>query len=82
MFSIGRIVPEDASYDLIDGHVNGHYQSFVFRDSHMVGAILLGDTSQSAHVKHTVEQQRDCSRLLQGDGDVTSVLVFLVDQPD
>jgi nitrite reductase (NADH) large subunit len=82
MFSIGRIVPEDASYDVIEGAVNGHYQSFIFRDSHMVGAILLGDTSQSAHVKHTVEQQQDCSRILQGDRDVTSVLAFLVDQPD
>jgi len=82
MFSIGHVAPEDASYEVIEGTVNDHYQSFVFRDSHMVGAILLGDTSQSAHVKHTVEQKKDCSRILQGDRNVASVLSFLVDQPD
>ena len=82
MFSIGRIAAEDASYEIIDGTVHDHYQYFVFRDSRMVGAILLGDTAQSAHVKHTVEQQLDCSRVLQGDRDVASVLAFLMDQAD
>lgn len=82
MFSIGCITPEDASYQVIEGTVNGQYQSFLFRDSHMVGAILLGDTSQSAHVKHTVEQSRDCSPILRGDRDIASVLQFLADQPD
>ena len=82
MFSIGCITLEDASYQVIEGQVNDHYQSFVFRDSHMVGTILLGDTSQSAHVKHTVEKRRDCSPILRGNRDIASVLTFLADQPD
>jgi len=82
MFSIGQIAPEDASYEVIEGTVDGYYQSFVFRDNHLVGAILLGDTSQSAHVKHTVEQQKDCSRILKGHCSIESVLAFLTDQPD
>jgi nitrite reductase (NADH) large subunit len=82
MFSIGDITPVDASYEVIEGTVNDHYQSYIFRDSHMVGAILLGDTTQSAHVKHIVEKQRDCSRILQGDHSVESVQAFLVSQPE
>ena len=73
MFSIGRINPEDASFMAIEGTVNDQYRSFIFRDQHLVGAILLGDTSQSAQIKKVIEQQRDCARLLQGPHHISSV---------
>ena len=82
LFSIGQITAEDGSYQMIEGTVDGHYQSYVFHDGCMVGGILLGDTTQSAHVKHAVEQKRDCSVLLQGERCVAKVLDFLKTQPD
>ncbi len=82
LFSIGCITAEDGSYVIIEGTVKDHYHAFTFRDSRMIGAILLGDTSHSAQVKHIVEQKRDCSRILQGTRSIASVLAFLVDQGD
>lgn len=63
MFSIGQITPEDASFATSEELVDGNYRYFVFRDSHLVGAILLGDTSLSAAVKHAVETGLDCSAI-------------------
>ena len=77
MFSVGRIRPEDGSYDIIDGVLNEHYYYFLFHDTHMVGAILLGDTSASAAAKHAVEQHSDCSPILQGKRDLKAVLDYL-----
>lgn len=77
MFSVGQIQPEDGSYEVIDGELNDHYYYFLFHDTHMVGAILLGDTALSAAAKNTVEQGSDCSRLLQGEHDLQAVLDFL-----
>jgi nitrite reductase (NADH) large subunit len=82
LFSIGCITAEDGSYAIFEGTVNDHYYAFIFRDSHMIGAILLGDTSESAHVKHAVEQKRDCSCILQGTRSIESVLEFLAHQAD
>jgi nitrite reductase (NADH) large subunit len=64
LFSIGQIQPEDASYDVIDQETDGGYLRFVFRDSHLVGAILLGDAKASPQVKRAIEGQTDFSDLL------------------
>lgn len=77
LFSIGDITPEDASYDVIEGMTEGHYVSFIFHDSCLTGAILLGDTSVSAQVKHAIEQQRDGTRILQSDRTLESVMMWL-----
>jgi nitrite reductase (NADH) large subunit len=54
MFSIGQITPED-----------GSYQFFLFRDSRMLGSILLGDTSLSSRVKEAIETETEFSGALQ-----------------
>ncbi len=77
LFSIGQVKPEDASFREIEGEEGGHYYSFIFRDSHMVSAILMGDTSLSATVKRVVEQKEDCAELLATRPAVTDVLAFL-----
>jgi len=65
LFSIGQIEPEDASYDTIDEETDGRYVRLVFRDSHLVGAILLGDAESAPSVKKAIENRTDFSRLLQ-----------------
>lgn len=77
MFSIGRITPEDGSYQVLESSDNGNYQFFMFRDSHMLGSILLGDTSLSAGVKEAIETETDFSGALQrrqGTAPVTDIL--------
>ena len=77
MFSIGQVHPEDASYEVIDGQLDGGYFCFTFRDSYMVSAILLGDTTMSAAVKTVVEKRHDCSKILQRRPSAKDVLEFV-----
>ena len=64
LFSIGQTRPEDGSYREIEETRSGDYSLFLFRDSHMVGAILLGDTRLSAKVKNLIEKKIQCTELL------------------
>jgi nitrite reductase (NADH) large subunit len=77
LFSIGTVVPEDASFRAVDRETDGGFDRFVFRDTHLVGAVLLGDASASAAVKHAVEAKTDCSELLRGEPNAEDVLEFL-----
>jgi nitrite reductase (NADH) large subunit len=64
MFSIGQITPEDASYRVFESEKDGGYFFFMFRDSRLVGSMLLGDTVLSSRVKNMVEKGTDCSDIL------------------
>jgi nitrite reductase (NADH) large subunit len=77
LFSVGRVLPEDASYELIDMETDGKYYGFMFRDSHLVGSILLGDTRLSSVVKSGIEQRRDCSDLLRTHPEARQVMDWL-----
>jgi len=77
LFSIGQIQPEDASYQTIDRTDDEGYCRFVFRDSHLVGAILLGDATVAPRVKKAVESQMDCSGLLAKHPKAADVIDFL-----
>ena len=79
LFSIGQIHPGDASYEVIEEQIDGQYFYFVFRDSYMVGAILLGDTTLSAAVKQMVEKRHDCSGILQRRPRVAQILEFVAE---
>ena len=65
LFSIGLVHPDDASYLVFEAE-QGPYQLFVFRDSHLVGAILLGDTSIAPALKRLIETNASCADLLAG----------------
>jgi hypothetical protein len=48
----------------------------VFRENHLVGAILLGEASLSARIKKAVEERYDCSELLRERPGAARVLEF------
>jgi len=64
LLSIGRFEPEDGSFRVVEQEADGTYYRFVFHDSRLVGAVLLGDTSVSAPVKKAIEGGSDFSGLL------------------
>ena len=65
LFSIGRISPEAGLDRVIEGEIEGKYTYFLFREGHLAGAILLGDTKLASKIKHAVENQTDLADLLQ-----------------
>jgi NAD(P)H-nitrite reductase large subunit/rubredoxin len=64
LFSIGTIQPEDGSYRVVEAEGDGRYDRFLFRDSHLVGAILLGDAILAPALKHAIETRIDFGSLL------------------
>ena len=80
LFSIGSIEPEDASYEVIDQEKDEKYFRFVFRDSRLVGAILLGDANLATAVKKAVERKLDFSNLLQRRPRADDVMKDLVEK--
>ncbi len=64
LLSIGKFEPQDGSDLVIAGEKDGKYSRFVFRDSHLIGCILFGDTTMGTEIKHAIENRQDFSRLL------------------
>jgi nitrite reductase (NADH) large subunit len=77
LFSIGQIVLEDGSFQAIEREHDGQYFRFVLRDTHLVGAILLGDTSLTVRVKKAIENREDFSGLLQKHPNAEQIFDFL-----
>ncbi len=77
LFSIGKFEPDDGSYILIEQEKDDTYERFVFHDTHLVGAILYGDTSRSADVKRGIETTRDFSKILQTRPDISEIWEML-----
>lgn len=77
LFSIGMIHPEDASY-LAYESAGDHYQQFIFRDSRLVGAILLGDTSIAPTLKKLIESNSSCADLLTESRNIEELLSGLI----
>ena len=69
----------DGSYETIDKEADGQYFRFVFRDSHLAGAILLGDAKLATQVKKAVEGKHDFSGLLVKHPTAGDVLDFLAE---
>ncbi len=64
VMSIGKVEPEDASYQVFEQEVDGGYVRSMFRDNHLVGAILVGDTSLTAKARDAIEKKVDFSSIL------------------
>lgn len=77
LFSIGQVSLEDASFRTLDQEDDGRYVRLVFRDHHLVGAILLGDTTWTAKVKKAVESGSDFSDRLRRRFTAAEVLESL-----
>lgn len=72
LFSIGRVHPDDASFRIFEED-GDHYQQFIFRDSHLVGAILIGDASIASALKKLIETGTSCTELLAEADDARGV---------
>ena len=79
LFSIGQIEPMDGSYDTIEKQADEQYFRFVFHDSHLVGAILLGEAKLATQVKKTIEGKHDFSGFLTKHPAAGDVLDFLAE---
>jgi len=67
LLSIGQFEPEDGSFQVIETQQAEAYYRFVFRDEHLVGSVLVGDTSPAGPVKTAIEAGTDFSgALLEG----------------
>jgi nitrite reductase (NADH) large subunit len=74
LFSIGQIAEERAASHAVDQEIDGRYVHFAFRDSRLIGAILLEKTELAARVKKAVEDQEDFSALLSKRPDAQDVM--------
>jgi nitrite reductase (NADH) large subunit len=77
LFSIGTISQEDASCSCIDSAENDQYFGFFFKDNHLIGSILIGDTNLSANVKEAIENKTDFSVELEGDRSIQGIIKIL-----
>jgi len=73
MFSIGQVHPDDASYQTFESQEAMTYRLLVFRDSRLVGAILVGDTAFAPKLKKLIESQANCAELLKGPTGTQSI---------
>jgi nitrite reductase (NADH) large subunit len=64
LLSIGKFNPDDGSDIVIEEKKGKQYSRFLFRDSHLEGSILYGNTSIGGAVKKAVENKQDFSGLL------------------
>ncbi len=80
LFSVGQIEPVDRSYETIENEGDRGFFTFVFRDTHLVGAILLGDAKLATQVKKAVESKRDFSDLLMKHPPADDVLQYLAEK--
>ncbi len=78
LFSIGKIEPDDGSYLVVEEETNDMYTRFLFHDSHLVGAILYGNTLISPQIKKAIENRQDFSGLLQRQPSVKDTWDFII----
>jgi len=76
LFSVGKITPL-ADDLLIEKTAQNLYHGFIFHESKLVGAILLGDSTAATATKLAVENQLDCSALLLNHPNTDQILDFL-----
>ncbi|MFH0953677.1 MAG: FAD-dependent oxidoreductase [Verrucomicrobiota bacterium] len=66
MTSVGQFEPIDGSYRIVEDESGTNYRRFVFRDSRIVGGILLGDTRSASALTKAIEKKADFPDLLAG----------------
>ncbi|MDM8551026.1 FAD-dependent oxidoreductase [Desulfobacterales bacterium HSG2] len=78
LLSIGKFEAEDGSDIIIEAECEGTYSQFLFRDSHLEGAILFGNTAISGKIKKAIEKRADFSGLLKRQPSASDVWDFFV----
>ncbi|MBU0991974.1 MAG: FAD-dependent oxidoreductase [Proteobacteria bacterium] len=77
LFSIGKFEADDGSFIVIEKEDEAEYIRFVFHDTHLVGAILYGNTTCSAAIKQAIETKRDFSKTLLNQATVERICDIL-----
>lgn len=72
--SIGRFMPEDGSYIVLEEAQAGKYTCYVMHDGRITGAILIGNAGLAAKVKQAVEEGRDFSRGINSVAGISAML--------
>ncbi len=73
--SIGKFTPDDGSYVVMEEEEDVSYIEFVFCDSKMVGAILIGHAELAVKAKNAVESGRDFSAILKASPSCEDISV-------
>jgi len=76
LLSIGKFEAEDGSDVIIEEQCESNYSRFLFRDSHLMGSILYGDTAISGGVKKAIENKDDFSGFLNKQSTAADVWDF------
>lgn len=76
LFSVGTINPNDASYQIFEENGDNYIQ-LVFRDSYLVGAILMGDSKAASSIKKLIENRISCAELLAKTKDAKTIIANL-----
>ena len=78
--SIGIVEPEDGSYQVFEQDSDGKYIRFVFHDSYLLGAIMIGDTSLTAAARASIDKQVDFSGLLRKSATAVDIATHLAEK--
>jgi nitrite reductase (NADH) large subunit len=78
--SIGIVEPEDGSYQVFEQDSDGKYIRFVFHDSYLLGAIMIGDTSLTAAARASIDKQVDFSGLLRKSATAIDIATHLAEK--
>lgn len=64
MLSIGTVKPQDGSYRAIEDHADGGYRMFMFRDSRLIGCLLIGKLKLMKPVRKAIQARLDMRDML------------------
>jgi nitrite reductase (NADH) large subunit len=75
--SIGKFMPEDGSYIIVEEEKESAYLEFVFRDGRMQGAILIGHPELATSAKKAIESGKDFSALVSSNPKCADIVGHL-----
>lgn len=78
LFSVGTFEPADGSYTVIEQQRDGCYARYVFRDSRVVGAILLGNTACASQVRKAIETKMSVAGLLAASPTASQISDYFI----
>ncbi len=74
LFSVGMVEPAEAHIQEVAEETERGYYRFLFKDSHMVGAIFVGDTQPASKAVKAIKTDASFADLLSATPTVTLVL--------
>ncbi len=78
LLSIGKFEAQDGGDSVMEAECEDYYCRFLFRDNHLAGAILYGNTTVSGAVKKAIEEREDFSSLLKTKPNASNVWDFFI----